>query len=162
MPDPAIRPVTPADAPRVADLVAAAFGRSDEARLVEWLTTDGDAAIALVAERREEIAGHILLSPMSAPFRALGLAPVSVAPDLQGQGIGGALIRAAIERASAADWRAIFVLGEPDYYGRFGFSVAAAQRFDSPYAGPYFQLLALDDRPLAPGEVAYAPAFARL
>ena len=162
MPESRIRPVSPADADAIAALTMAAFGRPDEAGLVAALTDDGDATISLVAEHDGEVIGHILLSPMRASFRALGLAPISVVPSAQRQGVGGALIRAAIDRARADGWRAIFLLGEQDYYGRFGFSAAAARPFGSSYAGPYFQMLALDDAPLDADDVEYAPAFNRL
>lgn len=162
MPEVTIRPATAADAAAVAALVTAAFGQDDEARLVQMLEADGDAEIALVAESPDGIVGHVLLSPMRAPFPALGLAPISVAPDHQRRGIGSALMRAAIDRARAGPWRVIFLLGDTDYYGRFGFTARAAEPFGSPYAGPHFQLLALDDAPLEGGDVAYAPAFDRL
>lgn len=98
---------------------------------------------------------------MTAPFPALGLAPVSVAPSHQRNGIGAALIRAAI--TAATDARAIFVLGEPDYYGRFDFDAACARDFASPYAGPYLQVLALGGPlPVTTGRIDHAPAFADL
>jgi putative acetyltransferase len=144
----------------VAELVERAFGRADEARLVEQLRKDGDAVIALVATDEEKVVGHILLSPMSAPFPALGLAPLSVLPDHQKQGIGAALIRTAIERTKEQGWYAIFVLGDPAYYGRFGFRADLAADFSSPYAGPYLMVLPLTDAlPAKVGRIDYAPAF---
>ena len=61
----------------------------------------------------------------------------------------------------ADGWEAVFVLGDPAYYERFGFSVAAAAGFASPYAGPYFMALGLNDGIIAPrtGRLAYARAF---
>ncbi len=57
----------------------------------------------------------------------------------------------------------IFVLGEPGYYKRFGFSVEAARPFASPYAGPYLMALALNKfAPFQAGKAEYAPAFAAL
>ena len=56
----------------------------------------------------------------------LGLGPISVAPDRQGQGIGGALIRETIERATAAGWPVIVLLGHATYYPRFGFESGRA------------------------------------
>lgn len=155
-----IRPERDGDQEAIRFLVAAAFGQEDEARLVDQLRADGDAAISLVAERDGEIVGHVLFSPMGAPFRALGLAPVAVAPDFQKQGIGAALIEQGLNLARNAGWEAVFVLGDPNYYTRFGFSVAAAEGFANPYSGPYFMALELKSGALKPpADVSYAPAF---
>jgi putative acetyltransferase len=87
-----------------------------------------------------------------------------VLPGFQGGGIGAGLIEAALGIARATGEEIVFVLGEPDYYRRFGFSAEAAAPFASPYAGPYFMALAL--RPgfalPAAGEAAYARAFSDL
>lgn len=108
--------------------------------------------------------GHIVLSRMDAPFRALGLAPLAVRADRQGQAIGSRLIVAALDDARAEGFDAVFVLGDPAYYGRFGFSAAAAEGFESPYAGPYLMVAALGRHalPVRTGRVAYAAAFADL
>ena len=97
-------------------------------------------------------------------FRALGLGPVGVRPGMQGGGVGSELIRASLAVAGALAEEVVFVLGEPAYYARFGFSAEAAAPFDSPYAGPYLMALwlRLDVEPPAAGAAAYAPAFDRL
>lgn len=148
------------DAAAVGSVVEEAFGQRDEAILVERLRQDGDAAISLVATDGNAIVGHVMLSPMSAPFRALGLAPLSVLPSHQNRGIGAALTNAAIMRAKADRWTAVFVLGDADYYGRFGFRTDLAAGFSSPYAGPHFMVLPLAGTSCATtGRVDYAPAF---
>ena len=153
----------PPDIPAIRAVVEAAFDRSDEAELVARLRADGDAVTSLVAVDDDRIVGHVMLSRMTAPFRALGLAPVSVAPDRQRSGIGSRLIRDGLARAAAAGWEGVFVLGEPAYYRRFGFSPALASGFASPYAGPYLMALALAGAlPARDGRIAYAPAFATL
>jgi putative acetyltransferase len=158
-----IRDEEPADAAAIRALVAAAFGREAEAGLVDRLRRDGDGVISLVAVADGAVAGHVLLSRMSAPFRALGLAPVSVAPDRRRAGIGSGLIRAALDRARAGGWEGVFVLGEPDYYRRFGFDPALAGGFASPYAGPFLMAAALrGELPARSGRIDYAPAFAAL
>ncbi len=97
---------------------------------------------------------------MSAPFPALGLAPVSVTPARQGQGVGSRLIEAAIQRARDLGYEAIVVLGDQRYYSRFGFDAAAASGYASPYAGPHLALLKLPERTLpSEGRIDYAPAF---
>ena len=158
-----IRDEAAADRSAVFKLVSAAFGQADEARLVQDLHRAGDGAIALVAEGDGAVLGHVLLSRMDAPFRALALAPLSVAPARQGQGIGASLVRAAIERARGEGWEAIFVLGDRGYYERFGFDAAAAEGFATPYAGAHFMVLSLTATlPARNGELRHAPAFAAL
>ena len=138
-----VRDEAPSDHAAVRAVVRAAFGQPDEAKLVDKLRDDGDCALALVAEDAGEIVGHVLLSTMIAPFAALALAPASVVPAKQRAGVGSLLIRDAIRRAHEAGCAAIFVLGDPEYYQRFGFDIEAANGFDSPYAGPHFMALPL-------------------
>ncbi len=158
-----IRSETPADISAIRALTETAFGQPEEARLVDMLREDGDAAISLVAELDGAIIGHVLFSPMAAPVRTLGLAPVSVAPAHQKQGIGGALIRQGLAEARRVGWQASFVLGNPDYYSRFGYSVDLAKGFTNQFAGPYFMALELSAGALeTPFAVSYAPAFDKL
>ena len=141
-----------------------AFPTSIEADLVERLRSDGDLVIGLAACEGPAVVGYVALSRMTAPMDALGLGPVAVAPDRQRSGIGSALIRRSLESAAALGTEAVFVLGDPAYYGRFGFEVESACGFTSPYAGPHFMSLALSGRGLSAstGRVDYAKAFAAL
>lgn len=158
-----IRPEGADDIAAIEGVVAHAFDRADEARLVTRLRENGDAVVSLVAVAGDAVVGHVLLSPMSAPFRALGLAPLSVVPEHQKQGVGAALMNAALAQARQGGWCAVFVLGDPAYYGRFGFRADRAAGFSSPYAGPYFLVLPLGgELPATRGRVDYAPAFADL
>ena len=164
-----IRPAEPGDAVGIRAVHEAAFPTRAEADLVEALVREGDAIISLIAERQGEIVGHVLLSRMAATgdgrvYRALGLAPVGVLPGFQGSGFGKALIDAALGIAGATGEEIVFLLGEPDYYRRFGFSAETAAPFASPYAGPYFMALTLrrDYAPPAAGSAAYARAFSDL
>ena len=158
-----LRDEQPADRAAIWAVVHAAFGSAGEADLVDRLREDGDAVVSLVAVEGEAIVGHVLLSRMQAPFKALGLAPVSVRPDRQRSGVGSALVREGLARARADGWEAVFVLGEAAYYGRFGFDAETARGFASPYAGPHLMAVALMGRlPATSGRVDYAPAFAAL
>ena len=161
-----IRPAEPGDAAAIRDVLIAAFPTGAEADLVEALTRDADVIVSLVAEREGEVVGHVLLSRMriSGDGRAVGLGPVGVLPGFQGGGIGAGLIEAALGIARATGEELVFVLGEPDYYERFGFSAETAAPFASPYAGPYFMALALRPGFVLPatGEAAYARAFSDL
>ena len=147
----------------IRDVVKSAFGQADEADLVDQLRAAGDSVISLVALEADEVVGHVLFSRMTAPIRALGLAPVSVRPNRQRAGIGSRLIRAGLERATVAGWQAVFVLGEPTYYRRFGFDPSLASGFRSRYAGPHLMALALGaDLAVTTGSIEYAPAFLSL
>jgi putative acetyltransferase len=128
---------------------------------VDRLRGDGDAVISLVAIEERVLTGHVMFSRMSGPFSALGLGPVAVLLDWRKQGIAAALVRAGIRRATDNGWAGIFVLGGPNYYERFGFQSKHAEGFESPFAGPYFMALPLNNArlPTAVGRVDYAPAF---
>ncbi|MBX7198785.1 MAG: N-acetyltransferase [Rhodospirillaceae bacterium] len=158
-----IREERPEDAGAIHALVTAAFNSNAEAALVDALRADGDLVHSLVAAEGPDFLGHIAFSRMTAPFAALGLAPLAVTPARQGQGIGARLIEAGLALARRGDWRGVFVLGDPAYYGKFGFAPALAAGFNCVYAGPHLMALPLGgDFPTHTGDVAYAPAFAAL
>jgi putative acetyltransferase len=161
-----IRPVLDTDRAGVRRVVAAAFGRSDEAALVDALRADGDAAIERVAAEDDgTVLGHVLFSPLAIErageeLTALALAPVAVDPAQQRRGIGSALIEAGIAAARAAGCPAILVLGNPDYDPRFGFDAARAATLRAPFDGPAFMALELAPGVLERGgAVRYAAAF---
>lgn len=157
-----IRPVAPEDHPAIQAVAAAAFGRPDEANLVAALRADGDALVELVAEEDDAVVGHILFSPLTTDTgaRFAALAPLSVAPDHQKDGLGTLLMQVGHELCRAAGVEAVIVLGHPAYYPRVGYSAAAASQVNAPFGGPQF--MALDLRPGAldaPVTVTYARAF---
>ena len=154
-----IRHETALDHGIIRSLIGDAFGQTDEAELVDALRQAGALSCSLVAEVNDRVVGHVALSRLRAPERCLALAPVSVHPDLQGRGIGSALIAAAIAAARSDGCCAIFVVGAPDYYTRFGFSAEQAAGFNSPFVGPYFMMLNLTSQTLTPCEVVYDAAF---
>lgn len=134
-----IRKEHPEDFEAVRRVVEVAFGRADEALLVGAIRASEHyvPAYALVADDSGRIVGHVMLSRvmLRAGDRAetvLALAPVSVAPDRQGQGIGSALVRDVITRADAAGEALVVVLGHPSYYPRFGFTPARAMGINPP------------------------------
>ena len=164
-----IRAAAPGDAQGIRHVLVSAFPTSMEAGLVERLGRDGAAVISIVACDKGAIVGHILFSRMAVeadgrPVDALGLAPVAVLPERQREGIGSKLIVAGLRQACALGTEIVFLVGEPDYYRRFGFEAKTAKPFASPYAGPYFQAKPLrNDFGLpASGRADYAPAFAEL
>jgi putative acetyltransferase len=142
----------------------ASFPGSGEADLVDQLRGDGDAVVSLVAIEGPVLTGHVVFSRMAAPFRALGLGPVAVLLDWRRKGIAAALIQEGIKRATNDGWAGIFVLGDPNYYQRFGFKSKHAEGFESPYAGPHLMALPLnnDGLPARFGRLDYAPAFSAM
>ena len=117
------------DIEKVQEIVRAAFPTDAESKLVGAIRANGKAIISLVAERGDEVLGHILFSPVStAPpseARGIGLAPVVVRPDAQGQGIGSKLIREGLRLCKGQGFDYCVVLGAPKYYQRFGFERAS-------------------------------------
>jgi putative acetyltransferase len=148
----------------IRELHWSAFPNAAEATLVDRLRADGDSVISVVAAVGGTVVGHALFSRMDAPFPALGLGPVAVSEAWRRRGAAAALIRAGLEIARSEGWVGVFVLGDPAYYRRFGFTTAEAAAFDSPFAGPHFMAMALTgpSLPAIGGAVDYAPAFAAL
>ena len=154
------------DAPAIAALTESAFREAPhssgaESAIVDRLRTDGDLVLSLVlTDADHRIVGHAAFSPVAIADGTagwFGLGPVSVDPSHWRRGIGSALIRAGLDRLRGSGASGCVVLGEPAYYGRFGF------RHDPrlSYPGPppaYFQALAFAGEPPA-GVVRYAPAF---
>ncbi|MFZ0272252.1 MAG: N-acetyltransferase [Acidobacteriaceae bacterium] len=158
-----VRDESPHDRKAIFHVVSCAFGQLAEAQLIEELRDGGDIVLSLVAEEDGQVVGHVLLSRLEAPFPALALAPVSVLPARQRSGIGSALIEQAVRQARDEGWASVFVLGDPHYYERFGFSAEAAAGFTSPYAGRHFLVLQLwPSLCTGTGELRHAPAFGAL
>ena len=144
----------------------AAFGGDHEAGLVDRLRTEKLVRASLVAVEADEIIGHILFSTLSVTMDgwkvcAAALAPMAVAPGRQRQGIGSTLVRAGLGAVTAQGFEAVFVLGHPAYYPRFGFSATAASKLTSPYAGEAFMALELTPDALrgTAGSITYPEAF---
>ena len=145
--DVTIRPERPGEATAIRALTDAAFAPSGvEGRIVDALRLDDDAwlpELSLVAaDSTGRIVGHCVTSlgfldkpHGTIPARILALGPISVAPDRQRQGIGGALLRATIEEATTRGWPAIVLVGHADYYPRFGWEPARPLGIEPP--GPW-------------------------
>ncbi|MBJ6124597.1 GNAT family N-acetyltransferase [Microvirga splendida] len=155
-----------ADWQEIYAIYVAAFGQSAEADLVRNMDSDGDLILSLTAYNGEP-AGHIAYSHLilheTSAIKACVLAPLAVAPAFQKQGIAAALVQHSLERLKGDGYDLVVVLGEPHYYGRFGFDPKLAEKLKTPYDGPYLQALALSDLGKgAHGPVSYARAFAEL
>ena len=161
-----IREAEAKDHEAIAMLVEAAFGQRDEAGLVDKLRHDGDVVLELVATNEGELVGHIVFSRLvveegASRFDAVALAPVAVVPDRQGSGIGKSLIENGHHILEERGERLSIVLGDPAYYGRFGYARDRASGFDSDYQCEALQALAWGEAP-ATGRLSYPAAFAGL
>ncbi|HEY2684150.1 MAG TPA: N-acetyltransferase [Steroidobacteraceae bacterium] len=163
--DVSIRSESAADSAAIEALTAAAFLNAShtshtEQHIVNALRTAGQLSISLVAESRGILVGHVALSPISISDGStgwFGLGPISVLPQFQCRGIGSQLMREALERLRDQGAEGCVVLGEPAYYGRFGFR--ADPRLTLAGVPPeYFQALSFATS-RAQGRVTYHPAF---
>ena len=143
-----IRQETPEDYLEVFNVVEAAFKTmpfSDQTEqfLVERLRKSESfiPELSLIAEKEGEIVGHILLTKIKIvseqnSFDSLTLAPVSVKPEYQNQGIGGQLIKTAHEKAKELGFKSVVLLGHKDYYPRFGYEKASKYGIELPFDVP--------------------------
>lgn len=170
-----IRPELPKDIGPIHALTQAAFKDAEhssqtEAAIVGALRAAGVLSVSLVAEIDGVVVGHVAFSPVTITGEAsdwYGLGPVSVLPSHQGRGIGQALIRQGLEQLQSAGAGGCVVLGNPDYYGRFGFRNDARLRLPDVPA-QYFQCLAFNGglpdadlvgEDMTEGDVAYHQGF---
>lgn len=163
-----VRPELPEHRQAIYELHVAAFPDDTEARLVECLRASAEDLISLVALQGEELIGHILFTPVSVygadDARLAGLAPLAVLPRRQRSGVGKALVHAGLHRCVDAGYGAVFVLGMPGYYRKFGFGAALQYGLRCEYEAPDDAFMALELRPLylstVSGTVRYDDAFA--
>ncbi len=128
--------------------------------IISALRKAGALTVSLVADAAGTVIGHVAVSPVSISDGTCGwcgLGPIAVAPEHQDRGVGSRLMHAALVRLREDGAAGCVVLGEPGYYGRFGFR--ADPGLVLPGVPPeYFQALSLDaSRPR--GTVAYHEAF---
>lgn len=160
-----IRPETPADVDAIHELTVAAFLDAEHTSRTEQFINDalrsaGQLTLSLVADDGGAIVGHVAMSPVSLSDGSVGwfgLGPVSVLPARQGEGLGSRLIRQALDALREQGAAGCVVLGNPDYYGRFGFR--AEPRLVLHDVPPeYFQALAFVG-PVPDASVRYHDAF---
>ncbi|HEY3371938.1 MAG TPA: N-acetyltransferase [Prolixibacteraceae bacterium] len=171
-----IRKETTADYPWVNELTERAFktmtfSNGNEGKLVDNLRKASTfiERLSLVAEINGQVVGHILLTPICIEngqeyIESLALAPVSVLPEFQNQGIGSQLILAAHQKAKDLGFESIIVLGHAKYYPRFGYQTASRWSIFAPFDLPsddVFMALELTEGALrdVSGTVVYPPEF---
>jgi putative acetyltransferase len=148
-----------------------AFGRRNEADLVDALRVNARPYVSLVAVVDEQVVGHIFFSPVSIEsesnvFTAMGLAPMAVLPSHQNQRIGSQLVREGLKECQRLGCEIVFVLGHPNYYPRFGFVPASLKGLRSEYDVPdeVFMVAELTEGALngRRGLVKYHPEFSKV
>lgn len=160
---PEIRRARSSDHAAIDSILHQAFPTTAEANLVKALRAEGAILCELVHERAGVVDGYVVASAMQAPPGSAGLGPVAVSPSAQGKGCGSDLIQAALA-ALCGGVRAVFVLGEPAFYRRFGFTLEAARPFITPYPKDFMMALELAPGTLAglSGPLRYARPFEAL
>lgn len=116
--------------------------------------------LSIVAEREQQIIGHVAISPVQISSGApnwYGLGPISVAPEYQQQGVGSALMQHSLQQLKQLGASGCVVLGDPAYYSKFGFNVIQELTLAGVPA-EYFQALSFTGM-FPQGEVAYSQAF---
>jgi putative acetyltransferase len=141
----AIRNERPGDEQLIRDLTIAAFagselGHNGEAELVDRLRHSCPEMVSLVAEVDDLLVGHILFTPVvieggSRQLRGMGLAPMSVLPEYQRQGVGRRLIESGLQALRQANIPFVVVLGHPHYYPKFGFVPASRYGITTTFVG---------------------------
>lgn len=167
-----IRPAVPSDLAAARAIHAAAFRRPEapdtepvEVRVLDDLVAADDIIepLTLVAELGGEPVGHVACSVgMIDEVEVAALGPIGVLPAHQGQGIGSALVRAALAEADRLGYPVMILLGSTVFYPRFGFVPASGLGIESPDPtwSDYFQAHPLAAyRPDVRGRFRYAPAF---
>jgi putative acetyltransferase len=162
-----IRPEEPRDRAAVYQVNVQAYGREDEAKLVEELRDGNHARLSLVADAGGEIVAHIMFSAVqimtdAGPMQALVLAPLAVHPEQQQHGLGSTLLKDGLYLAAQRHHRVILVVGDPAFYTRFGFSRELTKPLKCRLAGETFMALELVAGALrgVEGMVLFPPPFA--
>ncbi len=148
----AIHREQPQDVKGIREVNLLAFDQPQEADIVDKLRRNCPDLLSLVAVMDNRVVGHILFSPATIEgkdrtLHGKGLAPMSVLPEYQRQGIGSQLVRTGITELKNGRCPFVIVLGHAEYYPRFGFERASAHGIRSEWDVPdeAFMVLVLDE-----------------
>ncbi|MEJ2554067.1 MAG: N-acetyltransferase [Gammaproteobacteria bacterium] len=137
-----IRIATNQDRDAISRVYSSAFpkGKSETvAKLALGLLSEDTTprTISLIAESDDTVVGHVAFSPVGflnyETCQAYILAPLAVQSDHQKRGIGSRLAEYGMQQLSMMGVNVVFVYGDPNYYGRFGFTADAARNYTPPY-----------------------------
>ena len=163
-----IRVATDDDWPAILDVHRRAFGDEEVPQLADELRALGlqVSSLSFVAIAGGQVPGHVMngwVGIEGSERRLLQLSPLGVLPELQGRGLGSALVRASLDGARELGEPLLLVEGNPVYYGRFGFVRADELGLLPPPEALYdwaFQVAVLDEAAQLPqGRVVYPPPF---
>ena len=160
-----IRDEQPEDIKCIDDLTKAAFLNEEhsshtEQFIVDSLRKNGQLTISLVAVENSSIVGHVAISPVtisSGETGWYGLGPISVWPNKQGLGIGSLLMNASLEKLKQLGGKGCVLLGDPNYYSRFGFKSYSDLNLPG-VPNEYFQAISFINH-IPTGDVSYHEAF---
>lgn len=165
------RTESPENAAEISQMLKSTFGQPDEAELVESLRESGKLSYSLIAvdSKRNIIVGYAALSPVTIRSEkqqsaGLALAPIAVIKEYQNQGIGSALVTKITEFSQQKKNNPFLaVLGEPDYYKKFGFERSIYYNVKSCYEVPEeFFMIKRNDNFCPPDNISiasYCPEF---
>lgn len=146
-----IRRERESDLREISELIRSCFKNEDTGLLVRMLRTRKEFIkdLSRVSEINGILTGYILLNPIhiqtsEALVKTLWLEPVCVHPNFQKKGIGTALIKDAVHKATDLGFESIFVTGNFSYYSRFGFRRAGEFGIDSSLNIPSEAFLAME------------------
>lgn len=142
-----IRDEQPTDIPAIRDVNRQAFGRDQEATIVDVLRANRAALLSLVATVDDRVVGHIMYSPLAVgDLVGAALGPMAVLPQHQRSGIGSTLVEAGTRRLARESCPFIVVLGHAAFYPRFGFRPARTYGITCEWDVPddVFMVLVLD------------------
>lgn len=155
------------DAVAIYAVHAGSFPTEGEAKLVDALRAAGRLSVSLVAESNGAVIGHVAFSPVTVASvdEGVGLGPIAVLESDRGQGVGAGLVEEGLAACRVAGFGWAVVLGDPAYYGRFGFRAASEFGLSDEYrGGAAFQAMELvpGAMPAGAGLVRYSREFAGL
>lgn len=147
-------PETEDDIASIREVIAAAFGQTSEAQLVDAIRNSSNfiPELSIVAAEDGNVLGHILFSPIVIESQgktvpALALAPLAVTPVRQREGIGSQLVQAGLSKCRELGHSIVVVLGHPHYYSRFGFQTASQFGVQAPFTVPDEAFMVLELQP---------------
>ncbi len=164
-----VRVEIPVDAAGIDSLLRSTFPTNAESELVQQLREDGLLTLGVVATDDEGVVmGYVAFSPVTIAGEDrqwVGLGPLAVDETVRRQGLGEKLVYEGLDALNEFGYTAVVVLGDPDYYARFGFVPAQTYQLRSPWAdsAPAFQVYPLADNHFedVSGVVEYASPFNR-